>query len=304
MRAFVAAVERGSLAAAARSVGRSAASITRAIAALERRLNTRLLHRNTRGLHLTSFGERYLTTCRDVLATLDMAERRAEGEQEKPSGVLTVTSPLMLGQLHVRPVLDAFLDANPNLRARLLLFDRVVSLVEEGIDVAVRIAHLADSTLWATHLGQVRRVLCASPDYLQRAGSLRSPDALLDHHCIMERADAETELWRFTTRAGKPLRGIAVVPRLVVNSAAAAVDSAREGHGIARVMSYQAASAVAAGELVIVLPRYEPPPLPVHLVLPFPRARTAKQNAFVRFAAPRLRAALRRAETNLEIRTT
>src|SRR4051812_8147475 len=124
MRAFVASVERGSLAAAARSLGCSAASITRAIAALEHRLNTRLLHRNTRGLHLTSFGERYLATCRDVLATLDMAERRAEGEQEKPSGVLTVTAPLMFGQLHVRPVLDAFLDANPNLRARLMLLDR------------------------------------------------------------------------------------------------------------------------------------------------------------------------------------
>ncbi len=300
MRAFVTSVDRGSLAAAARAIGCSAASITRAIAALERRLHTRLLHRNTRALHLTSFGERYLATCRDVLATLDTAERRAEGEREKPSGVLTVTAPLMFGQLHVRPVLDAFLDANPNVRARLMLLDRVVSLVEEGIDVAIRVAHLAHSTLSATHLGEVRRVLCASPAYLQRAGTLRTPDALIEHDCIMERADAETELWRFATRAGKPLHGVAVTPRLIVNSAAAAVDSAREGHGIARVMSYQAASAIASGELVILLPRYEPPPLPVHLVLPFPRARTAKQNAFMRFAAPRFHTALQNAEACLE----
>jgi DNA-binding transcriptional LysR family regulator len=299
MRAFVCSVDRGSLASAARAMGCSAASITRAIAMLELRLKTRLLHRNTRALHLTSFGDRYLATCREVLAALEMAERRAEGEQERPSGVLTVTAPLMFGQLHVRPVLDAFLDDNPSVRARLMLLDRVVSLVEEGIDVALRVGHLPDSTLWATRLGEVRRVLCASPAYLERAGYPRTPDALLRHHCIMERADAETELWRFAARSGKSIRPIAVLPRLMVNSAAAAVDSAREGHGIARVMSYQAAASVASGELVILLPKYEPPALPVHLVLPFPRARTAKQNAFVRFATARLRGALLRAAIDI-----
>jgi DNA-binding transcriptional LysR family regulator len=299
MRAFVSSVDRGSLASAARALGCSAASITRAIALLEARLKTRLLHRNTRALHLTSFGDRYLATCRDVLATLDMAERKAEGEHDKPSGILTVTAPLMFGQLHVRPVLDAFLDANPGVRARLLLLDRVVSLVEEGIDVAVRVAHLADSTLWATPLGEVRRVLCAAPRYIKQFGAPRAPDALREHQCIMERADAETELWRFASKAGKPLRPVAVLPRLTVNSAAAAVDSASAGHGIARVMSYQAAAAIAAGDLVILLPQYEPPPLPVHLVLPFPRARTAKQNAFVRFASARLRTALVRAMADI-----
>lgn len=299
MRAFVSSVDRGSLASAARALGCSAASITRAIAMLERRLKIRLLHRNTRALHLTSFGDRYLAMCRDVLATLDMAERRAETEHDKPSGVLTVTAPLMFGQLHVRPVLDAFLDANPGVRARFVLLDRVVSLVEEGIDVAIRVAHLPDSTLWATRLGEVRRVLCASPRYIAQAGSPRMPDALIKHQCIMERADAETEPWRFASRPGKPLRAVAVLPRLVVNSAASAVASAIDGHGIARVMSYQAAAAVAAGELVILLPKYEPPALPVHLVLPFPRARTAKQNAFVRFASTRLRSALLRAAEDI-----
>src|SRR5580658_7020491 len=147
MRAFVASVDRGSLASAARGLGHSPATVTRAIALLERRLGMRLLHRSTRALHLTQFGETYLATCREVLAALDIAERGAAAEQEKPSGLLTITAPLRFGQLHVRPVLDAFLDANPAVQARLLLLDRVTNLVEEGIDVAVRIAQLPDSRL-------------------------------------------------------------------------------------------------------------------------------------------------------------
>jgi DNA-binding transcriptional LysR family regulator len=151
MRAFVASVDnRGSLASAVRRLGHSAATITRAIAMLERRLGMRLLHRSTRAIHLTQFGEAYLGTCREVLAALDAAERGAAAEQEKPSGMLTITAPLVFGQLHIRPVLDAFLDANPAVRARLLLLDRIANIVEEGIDLAVRVAHLPDSTLMVT----------------------------------------------------------------------------------------------------------------------------------------------------------
>jgi DNA-binding transcriptional LysR family regulator len=292
MRAFVISVDRGSLASAARSLGQSPATISRGIAMLESRLSMRLLHRSTRALHLTPFGEGYLSTCREVLAALDTVERGAEEARERPSGMLTITAPLMFGQLHLRPVLDAFLDANPAVRARLLLLDRVVSMVDEGIDLAVRLAHLPDSTLAAMRLGEVRRVLCAAPSYLQKRGKPNAPAALADHDCIMERDGAETELWRFSAAPGRPLLPIAVRPRLVVNSAAAAVDSAVAGHGITRVMSYQAAAAVLTGKLEVLMAQYEPPPIPVQFVSTSARSQTAKQRAFVAFAAPRLRAIL------------
>lgn len=300
MRAFVASVDRGSLASAARGLGHSPATTSRAIAMLESRLGMRLLHRSTRALHLTQFGETYLSTCREVLAALNAAERGAEEERQKPSGMLTITAPLMFGQLHVRPVLDAFLDANPAVRARLLLLDRVANIVEEGIDLAVRVAHLEDSTLTATRVGEVRRVLCAAPAYLARLGIPQTPAALREHACIMERDGAETELWRFVAARGRPLLPISIRPRLVVNSAAAAVDSAVAGHGITRVMSYQAAAAVAAGGLVVLLAQHEPPPIPVHLVLPSTRMRTEKQRAFVSFAAPLFRGALLSAAAEMD----
>lgn len=283
MRAFVATVDQGSLAAGARRLGHSAAAVTRAIAALEARLGMRLLHRSTRAMRLTSFGELYLATCREVLSIVDRVERGAMAEQETPTGLLTITAPLMFGQLHVRPVLDAFLDANPLVRARLLLLDRIVNIVEEGIDVAVRLAHLPDSRLVARRLGEVRRVTCAAPSYVARRGKPIEPRDLTSHDCIMERDGAETEAWRFASGA------IAVSPRLVVNSAAAAVASAANGHGITRVMSYQAAASIAAGELVVLLPEFEPPRIPVHVVLPSTRSDTAKVRAFLAFAVPAFR---------------
>ena len=295
MRAFVTSVDRGSLASAARFLGQSPATVTRAIAQIENRLGTRLLQRSTRALHLTQFGESYLATCRDVLSALDVAERGAALEQEQPSGLLTITAPLRFGQLHVRPVLDTFLDANQAVQARLLLLDRTVNLVEEGIDAAIRIAHLPDSTLVAMRLGDVRRVLCAAPAYLTRHGIPAAPAALREHACIMERDGAEMETWRFASSPGGRLLPVPIRPRLVVNAASAAVDSAAAGYGITRVMSYQAAAAVAAGKLVILLEGHEPPPIPVHLVLPYGRSRTAKQRVFAEYAAPRLRDALSRA---------
>jgi DNA-binding transcriptional LysR family regulator len=295
MRAFVNSVDRGSLAAAARSLSCSPATVTRALGLLERRLGMRLLHRSTRALRLTEFGESYLLTCREVLAALDSAERGAAAEHEQPRGLLTITAPLMFGRLHLRPVLDAFLSANPAVQARLLLLDRVANMIEEGMDVAVRVAHLPDSSLIASRLGEVRRVLCAAPAYLKQCGMPRTPAELREHSCIMEREGAETEVWRFATTPGRPLRPIVVRPRLVVNCAASAVESAIAAHGITRVMSYQAAAAVAAGKLQVLLAQHEPPPIPVCLVLPPGRSRTAKQNAFVSFAAPYLHEALAQA---------
>jgi DNA-binding transcriptional LysR family regulator len=173
--------------------------------------------------------------------------------------------------------------------------------VEEGIDVAIRLAHLPDSMLVTSRLGDVRRVLCAAPAYLERFGRPRTPAELREHRC-MERDGAETEIWRFTSPPGRRLLPVVVRPRLVVNSAAAAVASAVGGHGITRVMSYQAAAAVAAGKLVVLLPRHEPPPIPVHLVLPPGRSRTPKQRAFIDFAAPPLRQALTEAARQINLR--
>jgi DNA-binding transcriptional LysR family regulator len=300
MRAFVISVDKGSLAAAARVLGCSCASVTRGVALLEGRLGMRLMNRNTRALNLTEFGEGYLATCRGVLTALDLAEHGAAAEKDRPSGLLTVTAPMRFGQLHVRPVLDAFLDAYPGVQARLLLLDRVTNLVEEGIDVAIRVAHLPDSTLVAARLGEVRRVLVAAPNYLRRCGTPRAPIGLREHACIMERDGADTELWRFAAASRKSLVPVVVRPRLRTNSAEAAVDSAADGHGIARVMSYQAAAALAAGRLVVLLPQHEPPAIPVHLVLPPARSRTAKQRAFVEFAAPKLRDRLGRVANEID----
>jgi DNA-binding transcriptional LysR family regulator len=303
MRAFVTSVDRGSLAAAARRLGYSPATVTRGIGLLEERLGMQLLHRSTRALRLTPFGERYLTTCREVLTALDVVERGAAAEQERPSGLLTITAPLRLGQLHVRPLVDAFLDTHPDVQARLLLLDRVVNLVEEGIDIALRIGHLPDSALVATRVGDVRRVLCAAPSYLKRNGMPDAPPALREHACIMERDGAEMEVWRFAAAPGRALLSIAIQPRLVINSASAAVDSAVAGHGITRVMSYQAAEPVAAGKLVVLLPQHEPPPIPVYLVAPSARSQTAKQRAFMAFATPRLRHDLAKAARDINAST-
>jgi DNA-binding transcriptional LysR family regulator len=211
-------------------------------------------------------------------------------------GLLTITAPLRFGHLHVSPVLDAILCANPWMRARLLLLDRVANLVEEGIDVAVRLTHLSDSTMVATRVGEVRRIPCASPTYIERCRPPKTAAGVREHTCIMERDKAETG---FASVPGKPLLPISIQSRLVVNSAAVAVDPAVAGHRITRVMSYQAAAAVSTGKLVVLLAQHEPPPIPVHVLLPSARSTTMKQRAFVAFAAPRLRCHLDRAANQI-----
>lgn len=296
MAAFVVAVDRGSLAAASRQLGYSPAAVTRAIASLEDRLGAQLLHRTSRALRLTPLGETYLVTCRQVLADLLRAEQGAAADANTPRGLLTLTAPVLFGRLKVRPVLDNFLDENPAVHARLVLLDRVVSLLDEGIDVAVRLADLPDSSLQATHLGEVRRVLCASPAYVERHGRPQTPADLPDHTCIMSNEPA-AEPWSFAHEPAarrNALRPVVIRPRLIVNAAAAAIDFALDGHGITRVMSYQVAAEVAAGRLVLLLEQYEPPPLPVNFVMQADRSMTAKLRAFINFAAPVLRSDLAR----------
>jgi DNA-binding transcriptional LysR family regulator len=283
-RTFVAVASAKSFVTAARTQGRSPQAITRAIGALEARLATRLLHRTTRSVSLTSDGARYLEHGRRVVAEFDELEGAAR--TGALVGQLAITAPVLFGQLHVAPVVLAFLARHPELDARLVLLDRVVSLADEGLDLGVRIGALPDSALRARLVGHVRTVTCASPAYLARAGRPRTPDALARHACIaFTGTTAIPDRWTF------PTRNVAVHPRLVVNTGQAAIDAALAGVGVVRVMSYQVAALIAAGKLELVLASHEPAPSPVHLVqLPGIAARVA--TAFGDFAATELAARL------------
>jgi DNA-binding transcriptional LysR family regulator len=290
MQVFVTALDEGSLAAAGRQLGRSPAAVTRAVHFLESRLGTRLLHRTTRAITLTEAGARYAETCRRVLADLAEADLHAAGDRAAPRGLLTLTAPVASGTHMLRPILDDFLDRHVLVQARLLLLDRPVHLVDEGIDVALRIAHLPDSSLIAIRLGDVRRVVCAAPAYLARKPAPARPEDLADHDCVSFAQAGEGEVWNFPpTGDGKLARAVRVRPRLTVNTVEAAIGSAIDGHGITRVYSYQVERDLRAGRLVLLLADHEPAKLPVHLIAPEGRLAIAKVRAFVDFATPRLR---------------
>lgn len=289
LRAFALAVDRGSLSAAARQLARSPASITRAIAALEERLGAPLLVRTTRALRLTEAGERFLPTARHVVEELDAAEQVTTTAERRPHGVLSLTAPVTFGSLHVRPIVEAYLAAHAEVRVRLLLLDRVVNLVDEGVDIAIRIAHLPDSALIATQVGAVRRLLVASPAYLAAHGRPRNPAELAAHRCISSIGLTPSETWTFRKQRAIHVR---VTPVLAVNHAESAIRAAAAGAGITTALSYQVVDQLARGTLVRLLPGFEPPPVPVQLVFPAANARAAKVRAFLELAAPRLRAAL------------
>lgn len=293
MEAFVASIDHGSLSRAAHVLGRSITAVSRAISALEERLGTTLLIRTTRTLKLTDAGDRYLTVCRTVLAELAEAEQRAGSAVEAPHGVLTVTAPTMFGALHVRPIADAYLSAYPDARVRLLLLDRLVNVLDEGVDVAVRIAHLPDSALVAIAVGASRRIVCASPEYLARRGKPTHPRALAEHRCISFTALTPTETWTFAPGPeGGRAKQVKVEPVLTVNTSEAAIASAIGGQGVTCALSYQIAAPLRAETLTAVLTAYEPPPLPVHVVSATRAVTSAKVRAFVDLAIPALRAAL------------
>lgn len=292
MKVFVTALDEGSLAGAGRRLRYSPAAVTRALTALETYVGTKLLHRTTRAIKLTEAGERYLETCRRVLAELDEASVQAAGERSAPRGLLTLTAPLAAGARIFRPVVNDFLRTQPAVQARLLLLDRTVNIVDEGIDVALRIAHLPDSSLIAVKVGEVRRVVCASPTYLKSKGKISSPADLAQHDIIALGDTAQNSTWSFPAGPGaKRLRKIKLQPRLFINTVEGAIGATLEGHGIARALSYQVHQEVRAGRLVLLLQDFEPPPLPVHLIAPSGRTAVAKVRTFMDFAVPRLRAA-------------
>lgn len=290
MRIFAAVAETESFAAASRRLGLSPPAVTRAVAALEERIGTRLLHRTTRSVRLTEGGQRFLADCRRILAEVEEAEAAAAGQHAMPRGQIAITAPVMFGRLHVAPLLLAFLDCFPQVSARLLLLDRVIDMMGEGIDVAVRIAHLADSSLKAVRVGELRRVVCASTAYLARHGEPRVPADLAQHPAIFTSPTADLHEWLFD----RPKKGTRIAPhgQLILNSSDVAIAAALEGRGFTRVLSYQVASEVRAGRIKIVLRDFEPPPIPVHLVQLEGRRAPARVRTFLDFAAERLRAEL------------
>jgi len=284
----------GSLAGAGRKLGKSPAAVSRAIAFLEEHVGTELMHRTTRSLKLSEAGERYAVACRRILIDLEEADMTAAGERSAPRGMLTLTAPVAAGEEILRPVLDAFMDDYPAVSVRLLMLDRPVNLIDEGIDVALRIAHLPDSTLVALPVGEVRRVVAASPGYLARHPRIEEP-ADLAHHQIIAMTHFGIDSWSFPPARGSTMpRTVQFTPGFVVNSIRAAVASAVQGRGVVRMFSYHLAPEVADGMLRIVLSGEEHAPLPVHLVSPHGRLSVPKVRAFVDFALPRLREAFER----------
>lgn len=285
LRCFVAVADTQSFAAAARRIGCSAPAATRAIAALEQRLGVQLFQRSTRSVRPTEAGERFVIDCRRVLADLGESETAVTGAQAEPAGLLSLTAPSMFGRMHVAPPAADFLQQYPRIRLKLLLVDRVVSLLEEGQDLAVRIAHLPDSGLTAVPVGAMRRVIVASPDYLARSGALAVPRDLAGHRIVAGYFDGQGMTpWRF--REGPQ----ALTPTLMVNDSAAAITAALAGVGLVRCQLYQASEAVQAGRLRIVLADQEVPAAPVHLVHAAGRRVSAPLRLLLDFMVARLRA--------------
>src|ERR1700688_5056626 len=283
MQAFVAVADLKGFAPAARKLGLSPSGVTRLIAALEDRLGARLLQRTTRSVTLTDVGARYLERVRRILSDVEEAESSAEGERTRRSGRLAVSAPVGFGRLHVSPVMSAYLKRYPEVSGELRLADRMINLVEDGVDLAVRIGHLADSTLVARHVGEMRRIVVASPAYLKARGAPKTPTAVAAHDTIQFGALSASPDWRFV-EDGREVR-VVCTPRFATNSADAAIQYAEADGGLTRVLFYQAADALKASRLNIVLAKFEQKPLPIHLVYPTSRLLSAKVRAFIDLVA-------------------
>lgn len=288
MSTLLAAVDAGSLSAASRKLGLPLATVSRRVSDLEAVLRTKLVVRTSRRLELTDAGRSYVVACRDILAAVEEAERIVAGEYAVPRGEIVVTAPIVFGRLHILPVIVDFLNAYPDIDVRLVLTDRVTNFIEDHVDVALRIGALPDSSLIATRLGNVRRVVCASPAYLASHRPAPSrPSDLEKHACITFEGLMSPTSWKF--RDGKAESPVAIRSRLVVTTAEAAIDAAVAGLGVTRVLSYQVADALRARTLKIILGEFESEPSPVNLVHAGQGLMPIKTRAFIDFATDRLR---------------
>lgn len=285
MRVFAKVAETASFAETARLLHLSPPAVTRAVAALEAAIGARLFVRTTRSVKLTEVGGRYYEDCRRILADIVEAEAAAAGSYATPSGTLAVTAPLLFGQMHVLPLVTDYLDTYPTMVARTLFVDRPVNIVEEGIDVAIRIGHLSDSGLTAARVGAVRRVICGSPAYFERHGIPETPADLKDHRIALSTGAWASPEWRFARD-----ERVTIHPTLQSNTNAAGIAAALAGWGLTRVLHYQIGAALREGRLQVVLADCEEPPLPIHVVYPQGRQAPAKVRTFVDLAVSRLRA--------------
>jgi DNA-binding transcriptional LysR family regulator len=290
IQTFIAIAEHGSLTAASLRLDVSLPTVVRTLAELERHLGVTLFTRTTRRINLTQEGRRYLETCRLALTQLNEAEQALSATRSKPSGKLTVTSSVLFGRMHVAPLVLAFLKRWPDVSAELVLLDRVVDLVEEGVDVGVRIGPLPDSSLHGVNVGNVRRVLCASPAYIKRHASINHPDDLAGHTIIHFNGLGSAKEMQFVDATGS--HRITIEPRWVSNSVDAALDAVASGLGAGQFLSYMVEPLLRDGRLQLLLEAYAPPAVPVTVVYPHSRLLSTKVRLFVDLAASQLRAAL------------
>ena len=284
LNTFIAVAENGSFSGAAQKMRVSAPSVTRVIGELEQDLGALLLHRTTRAVSLTETGRAFLEDARKIVQTFDDARSAVRGTYQNPTGTLRVTAPVLFGQHYVTPILLQFIDQYPDITVEATFVDRMVNIVEEGCDVAVRIGALADSSLMATRVGTVRRVVCACPDFFEQNGMPATPSDLNDFNIIAARAVEQAHVWRF--KDGMTVR---IVPRMYVNHVGAAIEGAKTGWGLTRVLSYQIGPEIGSGGLQTVLQDFEPDDIPIHIVHTEGRSASAKVRTFVDFASERLR---------------
>ncbi|PPJ49014.1 LysR family transcriptional regulator [Rhizobium sp. KAs_5_22] len=284
MRIFVKVAETESFAETARHMHMSAPVVTRTVAALEDLVGARLFVRTTRSVKLTEAGTRYFEDCRRILVDIAEAEAAAGGSYATPTGTLAITASAMFGQMYVLPIVTEFLNAHQAMRARTLFIDRPVNIVEEGVDVAIRIGHLPNSGFAAIKVGTVRRVICGSPSYFEQYGVPTTPLDLKDHRIAASTSAWASPEWRFADE-----QRVTITPALQCDTNEAAIATARQGWGLTRVLHYQIGPALLAGELKVVLRDYEEPPLPIHILHPEGRHAPAKVRAFVDMAAARLK---------------
>ncbi|WP_284449863.1 LysR family transcriptional regulator [Spongiibacter tropicus] len=283
MRVFATVVEEGSFVDASRMLDLSAPAVTRSVARLEAALGIPLFHRSTRHVRLTDAGQRYYSHAKAILESVEEADAAVTGSYLAPSGRLAVTAPVLFGQKYVTPIIQDYLAEYDKVSVNAVFLDRVTNLLEDNLDVAVRIGHLADSSLFATHVGDICRVVCASPTYLERRGIPDTPEALVNHDIIQSTAAEPLSSWSF----GK--RKVKLSPRVQYNQNAGAIQAALMGGGITRLMSYQVAEELANGSLVRLLSEFEPPSMPVSIVYLEGRKANAKIRAFVDLAVESLR---------------
>lgn len=288
MTVYVAVAEEESFAGGARRLKMSPPAVTRAVAALEEHLGVKLLDRTTRYVRATDAGQRYLEDSRRIISEVEEANEAAAGVNAEPRGHLAVTAPVLFGRAYVLPGIVEYLQRYPAMEVSALFLDRVINLLEEGLDVGIRIGELPDSSMKALHVGQVRRVVCASPEYLERYGRPDKPAELLAHTLISSSAISPAIEWKFGQ--GATTSGIRVKPRLTVTTNDAAIEAALQGFGITRLMSYQAMPYLASGKLKLILSEFEPAPMPIHVLHREGRYASAKIRSFVDMMTTRLRA--------------